>query len=405
MRYILKVAALHLFSSKLLTTFLIGGVGIGVLVYCFMAALINGLNEYQIEQTTGSIAHVILEPSQQQPRVIPTNNTGTIQVATVLSSNFQREQIRFWPEVVATVESHPMVRVVVPVIAGNALIARGQAIAPVSITGIRPEQLSDIADIGSAIIAGDAELNLDGIVIGDRLARLLSVDVGQNLSIRSERNRERSARVRGIYSMGIQSLDEEAVFMNFESAKALLDLEHGISRIDVKLSDLNAAPEVALDFAGSTGLRATSWPEKNELLFRSLEGNSSTGSLIKFFSIVTIVIGVASALLLASMRRRSEIGIMRSMGASKGFITAVFVIQGAMVGLLGAAVGALSGYGFSTLIAELARRADGSPILPIDPSQGAYLTGIILATSASAIAAILPAFRAASIDPLDAISQ
>ncbi len=405
MQYVLKVAARQLFSSKSLTVLLIGGVAMGVLVFCFMAALINGLNEYQIEQTTGSIAHIVLEPAQQSPRIIPGNDPATVQVATVLRANTQRGQIRFWPEVMDTIRSYPIVSIAVPVIAGNALISRGQTIEPVNIVGVPPEQLSDIAPIESAIVEGNAELDLDSVVIGDRLAENLSIGVGQKLNIISERGRERSARVRGIYSLGIQSLDEEAVYMNIHAARALLDLEHGISRIDVKLTDLNAAVIVARDFVASTGLKVTSWPEKNEQLFRSLEGNSSTGSLIKFFSIVTIVIGVASALLLASMRRRSEIGIMRSMGAKKSFITAVFIVQGGIVGFLGASVGALLGYAFSTLLADLARRPDGTPILPIDPAQGAYLAAILLATSASVIAAILPALRAASIDPLEAISQ
>jgi lipoprotein-releasing system permease protein len=405
MRYSLKFATRYLFSNKSLSVLLTGGVGIGVLVFCFMAALINGLNEYQIDQTTGNIAHVTLEPREQSPRVLPAEDAGTVQVATILQSNVQREQIRFWPEVLTTVEAHPLVRVAVPTVAGNGFLARGQSIVAVTVTGVRPEQLSDIAAISSAIIEGVPELNLDSAVIGEGLARALSVSVGQNLTVHSDRGRLRSVRVQGIYSLGVRSLDEEIIFMNFKSARALLDLEHGISRIDVKLKDLNAAPAIAKEFIGSTGLKVTSWPEVNELLFRSLEGNTSTGSLVKFFSMVTIVIGVASALLLASLRRRSEIGIMRSMGASKRFITSVFVIQGAMVGIMGSLLGTVSAYGFSTVLADLSRRADGTPILPIDPSQGAYLSGILLATSVSVIASILPALRAAAIDPLEAISQ
>jgi lipoprotein-releasing system permease protein len=405
MRYSIKFAARYLFSSKSLSVLLTGGVGIGVLVFCFMAALINGLNEYQIDQTTGNIAHVILEPQEQSPKVLPAEDSEIAQVATILQSNMQRGQIRFWPEVLTTVEAHPLVLVAVPTVAGNGLLARGQSIVAATVTGVRPEQLSDIAAIAPAIIAGTPELDLDSAVIGDELARSLSASVGQTLTVHSDRGRLRRVRVKGIYSIGVRSLDEEVIFMNFKSAKALLDFEHGISRIDVKLKDLNAAPAVAKEFVGSTGLKVTSWPEENEILFRSLEGNSSTGSLVKFFSMVTIVIGVASALLLASLRRRSEIGIMRSMGASKGFITTVFVLQGTMVGIMGSLLGTASAYAFSTVVADLSRRADGTPILPIDPTQGAYLSGILLATGVSAIASILPALRAAAIDPLEAISQ
>ncbi|MBM3516164.1 MAG: FtsX-like permease family protein, partial [Alphaproteobacteria bacterium] len=100
-----------------------------------------------------------------------------------------------------------------------------------------------------------------------------------------------------------------------------------------------------------------------------------------------------------------EIGIMRSMGVTKGFITKVFVLQGVLVGALGAAVGSVMAYGFTSLVAEIARRPDGTPIIPVDPLLGNYPAGILLAVAASAIAAILPARAAAKIDPVEAISQ
>ena len=96
---------------------------------------------------------------------------------------------------------------------------------------------------------------------------------------------------------------------------------------------------------------------------------------------------------------------MRSMGMTKGFINRVFVIQGVLIGLLGAMVGASGAFGFTTLVLELAVRADGTLVFPIDPSQGAYLAGIMLATVASTVAAILPARAASRVDPLEAISQ
>lgn len=404
MRYEIKVALRYLLSSKLQTGLLIGGVGIGVLVFSFMTALINGLTAFQTEQTVGSIPHVTIEPREREPRIIRPDPETQI-LAAILRDNTQREQIRFWQMALDSVNEDQRVRVAVPVVSGNGLIARGQAVQPVSITGVRPEQLSEVAAIAPAIIAGSADLDLDGVIIGKRLAKNLSISVGQPLIIRSDRGRERSVRVRGIFSIGIETLDERVVYMNFKSAKALLDLDNGISRIDVKLFDLDAAPELAQTFAAATGLKATSWTEKNKRLFDAIQGQGSTGGLIKFFSIVTIVIGVTSALLLTSVRRKSEIGIMRSMGVTRGFITRVFVLQGTLVGLLGALVGSTMAYGFSSLVAELLRRPDGTAIVPVDPAQGAYLFGIMLATTASALAAILPARSAAGIDPVEAISQ
>jgi lipoprotein-releasing system permease protein len=404
MRYEAKVALRYLLSSKLQTALLIGGVGVGVLVFCFMSALINGLTAFQVEQTVGSIAHITIEPREQIPKVLDAAD-GVVVLPAVLRDNTQRAQIRAWQTVLDTLHADASVRVAVPVVAGNGFIARGQAVQPVSITGVNPEQLSEVAAIAPAIVKGTADLDLNGIIIGARLARNLSIDVGQTLVIRSDRGGQRDVKVRGIFSIGIESLDERVAYMNFKAAKALLDLDNGISRIEVKLYDLDAAPALSKNFAASTGMKVTSWVEKNKRLFDAIQGQGSTGSLIKFFSIVTIIIGVASALLLTTVRRKSEIGIMRSMGMTKGFINRVFVIQGVLIGLLGAVVGSSSAFGFTTLVMQLAVRADGTNVFPIDPSQGAYLAGILLATAASTIAAILPARSAAGIDPVEAISQ
>jgi lipoprotein-releasing system permease protein len=404
MRYEIKVALRYLLSSKLQTSLLVGGVAIGVLVFTFMTALINGLASFQIEQTVGSIAHITVEPKEREPRVLRAPDNAVV-LPAVLRSNIQREQIRAWQTAVDAVSADPAVRVAVPVVAGNGLVARGQAVQPVSITGIKPDQLSEVASIGENIIDGTADLDLDGIIIGKRLADKLSMGVGQPIVLRSDRGGERSVRVRGIFSIGIESLDERMVYMNFKSAKALLDLDNGISRIDIKLFDLNAASGLAPQFAGATGLKVTAWPEKNRRLFDAIQGQGSTGSLIKFFSIVTIIIGVASALLLTSIRRKPEIGIMRSMGVTKTFITRIFVLQGIFVGLIGAVVGAALSYVFCSLVAEFVLRPNGRPLFPVDPAQGAYLFGILLATGASALAAILPARAAAGIDPVEAISQ
>ncbi len=404
MRYEAKVALRYLLSSKMQTGLLIGGVGVGVLGFCFMSALINGLTSDQIEQTVGSIPHVTIEPREQTPKVLGAAD-GVVVLPAILRDNTQRAQIRAWQTVLDSLHADEKVRVAVPVVASNGFIARGQAIQPVSITGVNPEQLSEVAAIGPAIIKGAADLDLNGIIIGARLARNLSIDVGQTLVVRSDRGGQRDVKVRGIFSIGIESLDERVAYMNFKAAKALLNLDNGISRIEVKLYDLDMAPALASNFAASTGLKVTSWVEKNKRLFNAIQGQRSTGSLIKFFSIVTIIIGVSSALLLTTVRRKSEIGIMRSMGMTKGFINRVFVIQGVLIGLLGAMVGASGAFGFTTLVLELAVRADGTLVFPIDPSQGAYLAGIILATVASTVAAILPARAASRVDPLEAISQ
>ena len=118
---------------------------------------------------------------------------------------------------------------------------------------------------------------------------------------------------------------------------------------------------------------------------------------------ITIIIGVASALLLSTYRRRPEIGIMRAMGASRRFVVGVFVLQGGLVGLLGGVSGAALGY---LALLPFPSRENWRPgILPIDIHEGSYGLAIALTVLGAVLASILPARSAARVDPVSAIGQ
>ncbi|WP_342766875.1 FtsX-like permease family protein [Cereibacter changlensis] len=120
---------------------------------------------------------------------------------------------------------------------------------------------------------------------------------------------------------------------------------------------------------------------------------------------LTIVIGVASALVLSTYRRRPEIGIMRAMGAGRWFVMVVFVSQGALIGLMGGLLGAAAGYFVLLTFPGRESLGPGQSGLPIDISQGAYGLAIFLTTLGAIIASILPARAAARLDPITAIGQ
>jgi lipoprotein-releasing system permease protein len=231
----------------------------------------------------------------------------------------------------------------------------------------------------------------------------LGIRVGQPLVARSDRGRERTLTVRAIYSTGIGSLDERVAFVNIQLARTLLDLPQGISQIELKLDDVNAAPEIAATLSRATNLKTTSWVERNAQLFSALISQAQSGTLIQMFSLITIVVGVSSALLLTTYRRRGEVAIMRSMGISRTFVVLIFILQGLFIGLLGAGIGAAAGDGFCVLLAEAAR-GGGSPF-PIDPAQGGYVAVVVLTTLGSIVAAILPARAAARVDPVEVLNQ
>ncbi|MFZ3482755.1 ABC transporter permease [Sphingomonas sp. 3-13AW] len=400
MRYAAKIALRHLLSSPGQTALLVTGVALGVTVFIFMSALIGGLATLLTQRTVGSIPHVTLEMRERDPRPVPL--AGTVQ-AVVQKDISRREQIPVWEPFVPVIERTPGVTGISPQIRGSAFVERGQAVAPVGVIGVNPGNLSVIADIEGAVVDGNAGLPVDGILIGRTLAEDLGVRVGQVLRLVSDRGRERSFRIGGIFSLGIATADRQAVYMNFRAARALFDLPTGVSRIEVKVAPVNDAPAIAQTLRRATGLKVTPWTEDNAQLFDALDAQGRTGSIIKAFALITIIVGIASAMLLSIVRRRAEIGIMRAMGASKRLVTTIFVLEGTLIGATGAIAGALLAWGALAPFPPVSEVAQGG--LPVDRGQGQFLLAIVLTTLAAAAASILPARRAASIDPVEAIGQ
>ena len=402
MRFELKVALRYLLSNRVQSALLIGGVAIAVTVFTFNAALINGLAEFQIQRVVGSSAHVIIEPAKPTPAVVAARD-GTERLTATQRSIERRAQIKQWRTIANTVENLPGVTAMSLNILGTGLLSRGQMTMPVTLKGVEPSRLSAIAPVDDSIIAGESRLGLNDVLIGRKLANDLGLGVGQPVFVQSDQGRERTLTVRGIYTTGVDSLDARLGYVNLQTARVLFDLPEGLSEIELKLDNIYAARDTARQIATGTGLEVSAWMDRNQRLREALEGQGSSGSIIKMFTLITIVVGVASALLLTTMRRRPEIGIMRSFGISERFVLSVFMLQGALIGIIGAVIGCLGGYGFSVLVAGITTPGGGK--LPVEPALGQYQSALLLAAAASIIAAFWPARSASRTDPVEAISQ
>jgi lipoprotein-releasing system permease protein len=400
--FALKVAQRYLLSNPSQTLLLIAGVALGVTVFVFITALIAGLAVRLTEQVTGNSAHISLEPPTRVARVLAGPDLPVESVALV--STFQRQQIRDWPRVVALLRANPEVSAISPRISGSAFLVKSEAVQSVAIIGVEPQGIDAISRITPTIIDGDGDLGADGLLIGVRLAEDLGLSAGQTILLRTERGVERQLTVRGVFRSGLQSLDERVAFLSLQAARPLFVLPEGVTNIEVKLKDPDDARGIARFLAGATGLRATPWQEKNLSLEDALVAQGRTGSLIQLFSLISIIIGVASALVLSAYRRRAEVGIMRAFGVPGAFILWVFLLQGLLIGLIGAVVGCAAGYGLCLWL-EGITSVEGVPILPIAPEQGGYVAALILTTLGATIASILPARSAARVDPLEAIQQ
>lgn len=401
MPYALKIALRYLTASKAQTALLVLGVAVGVFIFIFMSALIGGLAEFIVARTVGDMSHVTIEAEGADPAILITpaghvlavTERGRARTATLADA----------ATYVPLIEEVPGVIAVSPQITGAGFLTRGAQVAQVGVTGLEPGRESAILDLDGYMVQGSARLGTGVVVLGQQLADDLSLRLGQTLRLEASTGVASLLTLGGIFRTGNGRMDRSSIFVSLSTARMLFAMPQGVTRIEIKLGDLNTADATAIRIRALTGLDAVPWTEGAEQLMEALSAQAQTGYFLKSFALITIVIGVASALLLSTYRRRPEIGIMRAMGAGRGFVILVFVTQGGLVGLLGGVSGAVLGY--LALLPFPPRDAFRLGTLPLDITQGSYGLAIALTVIGAILASILPARSAARVDPVTAIGQ
>jgi len=372
-----------------------------VFIFIFMSALIGGLAEFILSRTVGDISHITIEAETADPAVLISPKGHVLVVAERgRTRTATLSEAATW---LPLIEGIPGVRAASPQISGAGFVTRGAQVAQVSVTGVAPGRESAILDLAGYMVAGDVRLGSGLIVLGRDLADDLALSVGQTLRLESSNGVTAALTLSGIFKTGNGSMDSARAFVSLSTARTLYAMPQGVTRIEIKLDDLNAADATALRIRALTGLDAVPWTDGAEQLMEALNAQAQTGYFLKAFALITIVIGVASALLLSTYRRRPEIGIMRAMGAGRRFVIFVFVTQGALIGLMGGVTGAALGY--LALLPFPSREAFQPGTLPMDITQGSYGLAITLTVVGAILASILPARSAARVDPVTAIGQ
>jgi lipoprotein-releasing system permease protein len=401
MLYALKIATRYLTANKAQTALLITGVAVGVFIFIFMSALIGGLAEFILSRTVGDLSHVTIEAEDPDPPLLiaPAGHVLTV-TERGQTRNATLAEAETW---LPLIEAVPGVRAVSPQIAGAGFLTRGAQVSQVSVTGVMPGRESAILDLDGYIVEGSARLGSGLIVLGRDLADDLSLSLGQTVRLQSSGGVTALLTLSGIFETGNGAMDGARAFVSLPVARTLFAMPQGVTRIEIKLDDLNAADATALRIRALTGLDAVPWTDGAEQLMEALNAQAQTGYFLKTFALITIVIGVASALMLSTYRRRPEIGIMRAMGARRNFVVFVFVAQGALIGLMGGVMGAALGY--VALLPFPSRDAFEPGTLPMDITQGSYGLAITLTVIGAVLASILPARAASRVDPVTAIGQ
>ena len=299
----------------------------------------------------------------------------------------------------------PGVTAVSPLVIGAGTAIRADAKRPIVIRGVDPDLFTAIIDVRKRIVSGRYDLAGSAVAIGSTLASDLGVGVGDKLRLQTPEGVEDVVQVSAIFSLGNMSVDKMWVLTSLRHAQSLFALSGGVTAIEVKVADVFAAEQTAEAARGLTGLAAESWMTVNAELLVGLSAQNSSKSMIQFFVVVAVALGIASVLIVAVVQKSKEIGILRAFGTPARRILWIFLAQGGLLGLIGSFFGSGLGTLLARIFESVARGPDGAPKFPVQLDATLYISASLLATGVGLAAAALPALRASKLDPATAIGN
>ncbi|ARP94567.1 lipoprotein-releasing system transmembrane subunit LolC [Bordetella genomosp. 13] len=330
-----------------------------------------------------------------------------------------------WRQLADQARENPAVVGQAPFVAAQGMLVRGQGLRGVQVRGIDPASEGSVSDVPRQMTRGRLDALTPGsygVVLGDELANGLGVDVGDTVLMLAPQGsispagftpRMRQFTVVGVFASGHYEYDSALAFVNTEDA-ARLFRDSGTAGVRLRVNDMQRAPEIAaqLKQALPQGVVASDWTQSNRTWFAAVQTEK-----LMMFLILTLIVAVAafnllSSLVMAVKDKQSDIAILRTLGAGPGEVARVFLVQGALIGVIGTCVGVAGGiliaYNIDAIVPFIERllgfQLMPSEIylisaLPSDPQAGDIVTIGITSLVLSLLATLYPSWRASRLQP------
>jgi len=381
------------------------GIGLGVATLIIVMSVMNGFRYELLSRILGVNGHLSIysDAGSGQPLV-----------------NFD--------ELAKRVQAVPGVVAVTPTIEGQVMATANNQATGVLVRGLRAEDFAKRPILANNILTGNMAdfQGTNAIVIGDKLARSLGVRVGDQVTLISPKGnvtafgtvpRMKAYTVVALFSVGMYEYDSRFIYMPLEAAQVYFQVDNAVNYLDVMVDHPDNARLRGEAIRAATGARNIyDWQQSNSSFFTAIQVERNVMFLILTLIIVVAAFNIISSLIMLVKDKGRDIAILRTMGATRGMIMRIFLLSGASVGVIGTIFGFLLGLTFSLnieTIRQWVERLSGTNVfnaeiyflstLPaiVDPMEVAIVVGMGL--SLSFLATIYPSWRAARLDPVEAL--
>jgi lipoprotein-releasing system permease protein len=380
------------------------GIMLGVATLIIVMAVMNGFRKELLDKILGLNGHLLIQPLESP--------------------------LTDWQAVAERVSQATGVRLAAPIVEGQALASSPFNASGVLVRGIRGADLTKLSSVASNIKFGTLE-GFDegqGIAIGKRLADQLSLRVGDSITLVAPRGavtpmgttpRIKSYKIAAIFEIGMSEYDAAFVFMPLPESQAYFNRAGDVTSIEIYTDNPDRVDErfrkLIHDTAGRP-IYMIDWQHRNATFFNALQVERNVMFLILMLILLVAALNIVSGLFMLVKDKGGDVAILRTMGATPGAIMRVFLITGASIGVVGTVVGFLLGT-IICLNADAIRRFFSwltntelfSPELyflsrlPAEMNAGETTAVVVMALALSLLATLYPSWRAARLDPVEAL--
>jgi len=376
---------------------------LGVAALIIVMAVMNGFRKELLDKILGLNGHMLIQPIDSP--------------------------LTDWEQVAMRVAQVPGVRLAAPVVEGQALASSPYNANGVLVRGIRGADFAKLGSIANNIKQGTLEGfdQSQGIAIGRRLADQLSLQAGDNLTLVSPRGavtpmgttpRIKPYRVVAVFEIGMSEYDAAFVFMPLPEAQAYFNRAGDVTAIEIYVDN----PDRILGFrkpiadAAQRPIYMIDWRQRNATFFGALQVERNVMFMILTLIVLVAALSILSALIMLVKDKTQNIAILRTMGATQGAVMRVFLITGTAIGVIGTMTGFVVGTVFCANIERLRQFLSWLTStelfppelyflsrLPAEMDLGETTAVVVLALTLSFLATLYPSWRAARLDPVEAL--
>lgn len=380
------------------------GIGLGVATLIIVMSVMNGFRAELFDRVLGLNGHL---------------NVTSIDGGMVFDYAPLVEKIKLVKGVIE----------VSPSIEGQTLITHNGAASGALVRGVEPEIFQKREIIRKHIVEGSlADFNDDKIAIGRRMALRLGLQVGDSLTLISPTSkttvfgtapRMKAFPIAAIFDVGMFEYDNGFVFMPLDAAKTFFRTFGGVSNLELYITQPHKFDDIKMDVIGvlgDTNTRLLDWQQSNSSFYTALQVEKNVMFLILTMIILVAAFNIISGLIMLVKDKGRDIAILRTMGATRGMIMRIFFLAGASVGVLGTTFGFLLGVAFAAnieSIRQLLQKLTGTELfsaeiyflsrLPAILDWSEVSQVVVMALTLSFLATLYPSWRAAKMDPVEAL--